>query len=66
MREVIIIEKDEVMDLSILIAESIIECAQKIYGFTMISRKTNREMDIDMMLGALAVPIRKALKKVIK
>jgi competence transcription factor ComK len=63
MREVIIIEKDEVMELSILIAESIIEYAQKFYGFSMISRKTNTEMDPDMMLGVLAVPIRKALKE---
>lgn len=62
MREVIVIEKDELMGLSVLIAESIIRYSKESYGFTMISRDTNKAMGTEAMLGALAPSIHKALR----
>jgi hypothetical protein len=59
MREVIIIEKEAFVGLSVLIAESIIATSKKSYGFTMISRDTNRELNDDGMLGSLTPAIRK-------
>ena len=64
MREVIIIEKDELVGLSILIAENIIESSKQIYGFTMHLRDTKKEMSEDAMLGMLAPVIRRALKQI--
>lgn len=63
MREIIVIEKDELMDLSVLIAEEIITFSEKFYGFTMISRDSKKEMDEDGMIGVLAPAIRKGFKK---
>ena len=63
MREVILIEKSEIMGLSILIAEEIIAYSEKFYGFRMISRDNKKEMDQDEMLGSLAPAIRRGLKK---
>ena len=62
MKNVYIIEKDELIGLSIVIAESIIEYSEKFYGFRMISRETKRELDKDMMLGTLSPPIRRCLE----
>ena len=63
MREVIIIDKSEIMGLSVLIAEAIIAYSENFYGFTMISRETKKEMGHDEMLGSLSPAIRRGLKK---
>jgi hypothetical protein len=63
MKEVFVIEKAEFVGLSVLIAESIIEQSKKFYGFKMVSRDTNRELDDDAMIGGLSQAIRKALKE---
>lgn len=63
MKEVHIIEKHEFERLSIFIAESIIRHSKKFYGFTMISRDTNKEMVDSEMLGALSMSIWQALKE---
>lgn len=62
MREVIIIEKEELIGLSILIAERIIADSKRSYGFTMVSRDSEKEMSRDRMLETLAPSIRKALQ----
>ena len=62
MKDVYIIEKNELMGLSILIAESIVTQSEKFYGFTMNARDTNRALNSDEMLGILAPIIRKTLK----
>lgn len=62
MREIIIIEKDEVLAMSVQIAERIIAYSKMSYGFKMISRETGRALDKDVMMGMLSVPISKALQ----
>jgi hypothetical protein len=62
MREVVVIEKDELDGLSVLIAERIIAYSNMSYGFKMVSQETGRALGEDVMLGMLAVPIRKALQ----
>ena len=63
MREIIIIEKSEIMGLSALIAEEIIGYSERFYGFRMISIDTKKEMGRDEMLMSLLPGIERGFMK---
>jgi hypothetical protein len=63
MKEVYIIDKKEFEELSAVISESIIEYSKKFYGFSMISRVNNEELNDSGMSQAFRIPIMKAIKE---
>lgn len=63
MRKVIIFDEEEYRNLRWKIVQSILLYSKKSYGFKMISRETDEELEDNAVEGSLLSPIDKILKQ---
>jgi len=60
----IVSEKETYPILSFEIAKGIIGFSKKPYGFKIVSRDTNEELEEDAMLGVLSVAVKRVLDEI--
>ena len=63
MKKVVVFDEEEYRNLCWEIIQSILLYSKKSYGFKMISRGTNEELEDAAIVGSLVSPIEKVLER---